>query len=281
MENESAPLTHQEICCLKTALALVVVKRRFEAKQQAETAAAATDSKDAESTAVSLCPWLDQKSVPSDSFVPASENGDDWAHCNHMLKLAVQNAKMTASSGHRNHPQLQSLTTHLACQIVQLSKKEESAQHAAQEWIRSSLSQQCAEDNDAIFAVWHGILQAKPLEISALLVPILLNALRSALQSSNDDNNNNLWLSNQNPTHAVHLFNLLEQALPQSSNETLQLALEAFVDYLIPMSVANLAPQYQSMRRQSSAEPGSMLLLRFGVSTLIQKLLLSKNNYYM
>jgi hypothetical protein len=134
-------LTHQEVACLKTALALVVVKRRLETRRRPSPLADQDNDDDdngnhnssmemeLESNASpmtnQLCPWMPllgsqpgatststawmnhRSSIPSTGTPNGNGNNGnsaaDWMHIDHFMGLALQRAALTFEATHQQN----------------------------------------------------------------------------------------------------------------------------------------------------------------------------------
>jgi len=281
-------MTQQEIACLKTALALVVVKRRLVARRSEQQLQ--EDRMDVETTTPPtnlLCPWMPVEvfqNNPSGEMAwrgatlingNTSSQASDWAHLDHMMGLActraAQGASHASKSGH-----LESLTTHLAHQLLNLSRSSSSVEDSSvTDWIQSILGTHPpgSPPLEAICDVWHGMLTANT-GVAALLLPVLIPLLQQTMEGSPTST------SSEDPSGGVFYLDLLEHVLVSAPVESVEQVLEVLTGYLWPVSLENLAACHDWNRRLIGSKPtaaASNLLLRHGLSDILQRALVTHN----
>jgi hypothetical protein len=381
-------LTHQEVACLKTALALVVVKRRLAVSTTTRDSNDNDNDNDMElqletnghASSVTagtnpLCPWMPvfdshahtdvststgtgawmhmHMHQPS-SRSTANRNGSstDWAHLRRMMGIALQRAALafeTTNSTNRAPKQndagsLAALTTHLAHQLVRLvlcqnnNNKSNSGSdvndHAVvSDWIRSTFSQDSTSTSTSttqsnsntyslqtVCIVWHGMLTAQPVELPAVLLPVLVPILQQALaldesvststaatttdttDTSSNRQHKNSWvqsLSNKaclaanvtddtDDTDNALYLQLFEHALQQAPTAIVEtVVLEALTAFMWPVALTDLCASYEWKRRRiftnsnsTVGAAGGALLLRYGMSSILQQTMLAHHHHH-
>ena len=177
--NPPATLTREEVSCLKTALALVVIKRRLQARREQQEA---TDrAMDATTTAeqqpqneprqnesLSLCPWLHMDKSAS-SASPCTPQ-----HLDSMLQLAINTNDTTLSSAIATHIRIQ-LLSHLDDILLQ-------------QWLRRQVSGLMTA---AAARVWGLIVSHETaVELAVRVLEELTPVVQDVLHGSSSHNNN-------------------------------------------------------------------------------------------
>jgi hypothetical protein len=181
----------------------------------------------------------------------------------HLLLLMGQAAEK------RQDERCEGLATHVACQLEQaaVSDKQQVAG-----WLQKQLTA-----SKKTF-LWHALLEAKPVAVAALLVPVLLDILSSYVMA--DATSDDACSAPSNGTQqtgrrsqvaaattfsAVHLLHLLETALQQADRNVLSNALEVLL-------AAAPTPVMTCLDLCSFAGTGEQLLTGQGLTMLAQKL---------
>ena len=253
-DDEPASLSRQEVACLKTALALVIVKRRVFEKQQANS-----NNERAR---------LEEPLVPGFEEPPPLRGDERWAqHVSHMMELARNELEQQVAadpnnsvSSRRRLARLDSLAMHVACQLEAWFKETSTAcdssslldedEHTpVQQWIHAQLKTHPHE------YLWLLILRAKPTVVAQLLVPVLCELLLPK-----HDNNNDMQT-------VGHWCNLLHAAVWQAPAETCRDALASWNTTTTMPSVHDLAFHYHH------SSSGSHLLWQCASADLVQEFL--------
>jgi hypothetical protein len=249
-------LTRHEIACLQTALALVICKRRLTNKQ----ANSKDDVPPSTPLLLPLIPTYSQKEV----LLPAPKaGGERWTqHVSHMFDLAVQEVRHLQQQQREGHAmvgsslRLDSLATHLACQLSEEEGDDDSAE--CTEWIQSTLldGTKTANDDSSAqrFFLWGLVLCAKPTKVAKLLVPILLQLLLPSY-------------SNKNTALLGHVWNLLEAAVPHASAPTCRDAVQSL---LVVLDQSQGGGRIQDLAGQYAM--GTNVLTAWAAADLLQRL---------
>ena len=283
--DEPASLTRQEVACLKTALALVIVKRRVLEEKEKQ-------SNNNKRARLELVPGLEDRTPPL-------QGNERWAqHVTHMMDLArneqqQQADNITASSvsgrHHRHLARLESLATHVACQLAAWFKEpttssdrtttrthslllgvldeKETPTHVApvQQWIQSQLTHPHDDDDEHL---WLLILRAQPIVMAQLLIPVLCELLLS------QHNKNTAAADLQ--SSVAHWCNLMHAAIRQAPAETCREALALWAAATTTTtttttpSVHDLASHYHY---HNASGGGTQLLWLCAAADLVQELL--------
>ena len=247
-------LSRDEECCLKTALAFVILRNRLE-----------NDEKNLDPPA--FVRGLMSCKIPT---LPV----DQTSHMDKMMQVAVSTAlplcqKLTnavdsadasaaGSSAHAaSTATLDGIATHLALQLCDSSSD-------TKEWIQASL--QSSSDILATCTVWHRILMAEP-SIGANLLPAIGRVLQSIYNEEEprvDDPS--VWM--------VNLLELVEASISMRLDETnaqqllLELSQAMGPELCLPVPVQDMA--YFVLQEKRSG--GRNMLLRFGLYGLMERL---------
>lgn len=230
-------LNREQVACLKTALALVIVKRRYEERQREQrTNTHHTAVTDAASLRLSF----------STPLTPSSTPAVHWAaHLDHMMGVAVK------AIG--DAPRRAAVATHVALQLTTLVVEHESH---VEEWMHSYLVVLQPETT----AVWEAIVRAKPLgpSVAAILLDLLGDLLHRRLQgeaSLADD---------------FGLLHLWSATLSVADRATAQACLDKLTDYSVEEDPAVVFLRYTRFGNASQ-----LLMLHWGLLICLQNLVQS------
>jgi hypothetical protein len=187
---------------------------------------------------------------------------------------------------------------------------------AISDWIRSTFlneadpttqsngrAQSSSLHLQTVCIVWHGMLTAQPVELPVVLLPVLVPILKQALDESSSSTSSSspplsatIIATNDND-HALYL-QLFEHALHQAPIATIEAIVEEVAltpaQYCWPVALADLAANYEWKRRRNNNNSGSItannvttnshttaggdLLLRYGMSSILQQTMLAHHN---
>lgn len=263
-------LSREEVACLKSALALVVVKRRLEERANAATKGAATPAaldnrsgsvEQGSAPQVSLCRPFSENTSSLSSSSDTFQNLGNWAHLDHMIRVALKSrvrseTQAQASSG--TDPD--GVTMHVACQLENVPLTPE-----LEEWVLSYMQDL---DHDSA-RLWADILRAKPssTHVSSVVMSTLTKLLKDRLEGTEQES--------ATAAESYALLDLLSRTLQDATVEDVQIATDALEDFSLP--ITDLATQYKAYR-STTATPASHLLLRWGLSTLLQNVAVSSTS---
>ena len=250
-------LTHQEMACMKTALALVVIKRRLHEQEAASNSMQQQGDSHHPAT-----------KKPRRRTSSHSNRRQHWAqHLQHMMGLALDEASSSNTTSGIS-ARFESLVTHMACQInewatvgqntVQEGQDEDLQDHQqapCHTWLQeqleclldtttsSSNSNGSTASSTVVCLVWHHILQVPSTR--DVLIPMVLPLLLNATVGVETVRNNN----NSSP----HGWSLLYALLPLAPLEWVH---ETLADLLQSPSnnqwtIADLAPTYYHSWQQN------------------------------
>jgi hypothetical protein len=302
------------------------------------------------STSTGTGAWMHMHQSSSRSTVNRNGSSTDWAHLHRMMGIALQCAALafeTTNTTNRAPKQndagsLAALTTHLAHQLVRLvlcqnnNNKSNSGSdvndHAVvSDWIRSTFSQDSTSTSttqsnsntyslQTVCIVWHGMLTAQPVELPAVLLPVLVPILQQALaldesvststaatttdttDTSSNRQHKNSWvqsLSNKaclaanvtddtDDTDNALYLQLFEHALQQAPTAIVEtVVLEALTAFMWPVALTDLCASYEWKRRRiftnsnsTVGAAGGALLLRYGMSSILQQTMLAHHHHH-
>lgn len=259
-------LSHEEVCVIKTSLALVVARHRYEEekKQQEKEDAAGAE-------AASKKNQPQQGDLLSASFLDATTNKRrrtgfvDWSHLNHMMHVAKEQSKATGGEAeYRFHATI----SHIASRIDPLLTSNDSKVLGDTEtWLISylvALDQQAARVLEEIM-----LKLPRPSLLCEMLVPSLASIitarlLGNALELDDDDEEEVPVVAE---SHA--LLSLWNRSLTLSSDDTIQECVEELSDFSV---VENPAALYQKYLAYPDDDAATLLLLHLGVTRTLEQL---------
>jgi len=242
-------LTRDEMACIKTALAVVVVKRRLQTKHSNKKKklkavgnplaalknvtgeglfhrddASLLSRRSLFSLSQPAATLAGSSTAALTSQLPLAFNKEKlgWAaHLQHVLKLAL-------SSHHRSSNNSQGLAVHAACQIEQAAAFNDVSAWIKQQMIAAP-STADDESQDAIsswLTIWQNMVQVKPIVFAELLVPVLLDLLLGPKQTNSTADDTDAYVR----LEPVHWLLVLEGALRKAPPHVLEKVSEAFQD---------------------------------------------------
>jgi hypothetical protein len=252
-ESTSELMSRDEECCLKTALAFAVLRKRLEQNDNDAAPAAY------------LGGLMQNTIIPS---MPSTTT----SHLSKMLKIAISTATpllcgSTTMDDAKRASALQTLegmAQHLGLQL-------RSTTNVSMEWLQETLSDK--HDIVAVSLVWHLILQAEP-SVGKILLPAICQVLQ------------HLYHSTTNADAALSMVKLLELAeasvsirLSTTSSVLLlqELSQAAGPELCLPIAKHDLA-YFVLQSNHGRSHAGNKILLRFCLYDLMEKLSAYKNN---
>lgn len=238
-------LTKEEVSCLKTALVLVVAKRRFEAQIKA-----ANDDEDPGDTTaaktVELGPWLPATAVSVTQEEVETTHEKNWAHLDHMMRMAGE------ASGQR----LSAIASHVASQLQTLHVSER-----MKTWLHSYL----VELNATTVVVFQAVLKksTRRQDLAAHMLGLLVLTVTNIL----DDYNRDYEVS----PSSCYLLEMVESCLHVAPTHVVHGCLNHLQDYTIPMT--NAGKLYWMARNLGSQDAGAHLLFRHGLCFLLTRVI--------
>jgi hypothetical protein len=204
----SGRLTTDEMECVKTALSVIVLKRRLEIKLGASKKQKAPSSiveslknvtgetlfRDTEDDAATT---MNIRQLPLlMSFEDASADDTDetapWmAHLQHIIQLSIQ--KFSSNDNHHQHQQQQyrGLAVHVACQIQQLLEASKTNRQPVETFLKQQIAKAKSTNDHTLMAsleIWKIIIETKPTLLPELITPILIQQLTSASSTTTTTN---------------------------------------------------------------------------------------------
>jgi len=242
MESNSLELmSRDEECCLKTALAFAVLRKRLE--------------NDDSQQEPSFLRGLISSSI---STLPPSHPTD---HLAKMMNVAIATATpLCSDNGKQTHSfaTLEGICKHLALQLRN--------SNAPAEWIQDTLARK-EKEIVAVSTVWHCILQAEP-SIGAKLLPAIGQVLQDLYH--NDKQDTALQMVKVVELAEACVSIRLPSTCSQSLVEELHQALGA--ELCLPIATKDLAYFVLQQQRGGFKKPGNKILLRFCLYDLMEKL---------
>lgn len=251
MEDSSCMdlMSHDEECCLKTALAFAVLRQRL------------VDNDDEEQEPPSFVGGLFSNTI---STLPTTNN-NTTSHLQKMMQVAIATASAMSNKDNNDdtrhyYATLEGLVQHLALQL-------HTSTTIPNDWIQETLTD-TKNTIGAVCTVWHGILQAKPV-LGGQLLPAIGHVLQDLYQSTTE--------SEKDREVALRMVKLLELAEASVSirlststapHELLQeLTLAMGPQLCLPIAKKELA--YFVLRHK---RPGNKMMLRYFCYDLMEKL---------
>jgi hypothetical protein len=244
-ESTNEIMSHDEECCLKTALAFAVLRKRLENEDAAP--------------APEYVGGLFGSTIPS---LPSNNTAD---HLSKMMNVAISTATplcmsdcTTDTSTSSSLKTLEGVCKHLGLQL-------RSTSNVSMEWLKEALLNK--ENMKAVSLVWHLILQAEP-SVGAKLLPAIGQVLQHMYSSTEDAS-----------FEMVELLELTEASvcirLSTTSSLVLLQELSTAIgpELCLPVAPKDLAYFYLCNKR-----PGNKILLRYCLYDLLEKLSAYNNN---
>jgi hypothetical protein len=224
-------ISREEACCIKTALALILTKKRLEERvKQGDFSGGFFPSSSLH------YPWMNDNST---DITPVDVTSKVWAHLDHMMKLAMQQPL-----GGR----FASLISHLASQLESLTLNDE-----LKRWLKSYL----VALQESTANLFRAILCKSALkhELAGAMLPLLTDVAKQLLENKQNENIT---------AHGFYVMDLMDSCFLHAPTEIVRASLQELTDYTLPAAIMdNPAAIYYAQK------DGSLLLLKIGIHNLL------------
>lgn len=223
--NAPSFLTREETSCLRTALALIITKRRLEERLQNEQRKKnrqqpqTTISSQAQYT---LDHWMAEYEISGKSMtsqytqvIPATSK--EWAHLDHMMQIASQtDAK----------DRFDALTTHLACKMSNLAIDDD-----MKVWLQSYLMA-LTESSVSIFRAILRKSAKKKHEMAGVMLPMLTSIAKNCLLEDISERKGRL---RNHTADSFYVVGLMESCFLLAPEALVRQSLEELSEYTLPL----------------------------------------------
>jgi len=233
-------MSHDEECCLKTALAFTVLRKRLENNT---------------SRPAFVGGLLENSNFPT---LPPSEHAQNTPHLQKMMQVAISTAASFLSSSSKNdtsYATLEGICTHLALQL-----RNDTVWSLP--WIQETL---VSKQILAVSTVWHSILN-QDSSLGAKLLLVVGQVLQDLYHNEQEDV----------AVQMVKLVQLAEACLSIRLSTTPPLVLMGELQQAMGPELCLAIPTkdlaYFVLRNSASGKAGNKILLRFFLYDMVEKL---------